>query len=243
MQSLTFVYCYYQNPEMLYEQYGVWSRYPKELKDKIKVIVVDDASPSCAAINVPRYPHDLPALEIYRVRVDIPWHQDGARNLGAKMASDGWLFLCDIDHVLPPSSLAKLLKQEDEGYFYTFSRNDADGKVTVDSKGNPKPGFNIYACTRDVYWRMGGYDEDLCGAYGTDGDVRRRLLKIVKHRHLQDCPIIRYGREHIPDASTTAWERRGRENDERRRRARLKKIKRGRSKKITVLDFQWDRVF
>lgn len=237
MRNLTFVYAYYDNPLMLAQQYRIWSAYPEELKSKVSVIVVDDASPRWPATDVAR--PALPKLSIYRVKVDVPWHQDGARNLGAFEAQDGWLFLSDMDHALPSASLSKLLEEDDERVFFTFPRLDAP-----DLKPNAKgPGHNIFALTKEMYWRkMRGYDEDMCGQYGSDGAPRRRLLKVAKNVVLSDCPVIRYPREVIMDASTTSLERRGPENEQRRKDVAARKKKLGRIGKITTLDFEWSRV-
>ncbi len=237
---LTYVYNYYENPLMLAEQYRVWSSYSENLKKRISIILVDDASPCYPAIDVSR--PALPPISIYRVKVDIPWHQDGARNLGAHEAHDGMLFLCDIDHVLPENSLRNFLhnleKYNHQMIFFTFPRLDAP-----DLKPNEKgPGANILALTKKNYWtKMRGYDEDMCGQYGSDGAPRRRLRKYALNKLLYDCPIIRYERNIIADASTTKWERRGPENDKRKKAAIARK-KALRRFGITTLAFEWNRV-
>lgn len=239
MRAITFIYAYYENPGMLAEQYRIWSSYPEELKQKVSVIIVDDGSPLYPAVNV-EMPEGLPLINIYRVAVDIPWHQDGARNLGAKEAKDGWLFLSDMDHAMPATSLEFLMKQDGMNTFYTFPRVDAP-HMKPNAKG---PGLNIYAMTKRTYWeRMKGYDEDMCGQYGSDGAPRRRLEKTCIHMNLRFCPVIRYPREVIADASTTAWERRGKANEEARKQRLERKAQLGRQGKITTLDFEWARVF
>src|SRR5690606_18666457 len=111
------------------------------------------------AIDVQR-PEGLPTIRIYRIGVDIPWNQDGARNLGAKEAKHPWLFLCDMDHALPARTLKWLLDHVQTGYCYTFQRLDApDMNPTLDESGRPKPGHNIYALEKRIFWKIGGYDE------------------------------------------------------------------------------------
>lgn len=237
MRALTFVYAYYDNPLMLAQQYRIWSDYPDDLKKRVNIILVDDASPNWPAMDVVR--PTLPKLSIYRAKVDIPWHQDGARNLGASEARDGWLFLSDMDHVMPATSLAKLLEQFDERVFFTFPRLDAPA-LQPNAKG---PGANIFALTKRMYWScMRGYDEDMCGQYGSDGAPRRRLKRFSRNVLLTDCPVILYGRDVIADASTTTWERRGPENDKRKRATLMRKRDLGRINKIVTLDFEWSRV-
>lgn len=238
---LTLVYTYYDNPMMLAQQYLLWASYPAELKSEIKIIIVDDASPKSPAIDVAR-PDGLPEIEIYRVMVDVPWHQDGARNLGADRATTPWIFVCDIDHALPEKYLWRLLKfikTADRNKFYTFNRKELDGSPVVGKDGLPKPAFNIYVMTRDLYWKNGGYDEDLCGYYGTDGAFRRRLSEIARMQHLKQVSIVRYGRSQIPDASTTAFERKTVANSNKRDAIKARKKARGRQDRIATLEFEW----
>ena len=242
--SITYVYTYYDNPQMLQIQYQQWSSYPEHPREKVSVVLVDDASPKTPAADVAR-PRRLPKLSIYRVQIDVPWHQDGARNLGAFKADEGWLFCSDIDHAMPAKSLEILLstlpryEHRRDGTFFVFPRLDAPEMKLVE-KG---PGANIFAITRRAYWeRMQGYDEDMCGQYGSDGDPRRRLLRSGSRKVvLESCPVVRYNEDVVADANTTTWERRGPEQDKRRQSVVAKKRALGREGKITHLDFEWSR--
>lgn len=242
MKRLTLVYAYYDNASMLAEQYKVWASYGRWLVDKIRIVVVDDASPTCPAIDVPR-PVGMPALRIFRARVDIPWHQDGARNLGAHVADDGWLFLSDMDHVLPFSTVQRIWKLRDATKFYTLDRIDAaTGKLMADARGLHKPHPNTYVMHRDIYWRAGGYDEDYSGVYGTDGAFRKQLYAVAAHSHLRNAHVIRYPRSLVPDASTTTLDRKAYGGPEAKRRAKERKTALGRAGRIVTLDFEWDQV-
>jgi hypothetical protein len=205
--SLSFCLAYYRNPGMLAEQFRIWASYPDELKAQIEIIVGDDGSPE-RADAVPR-PDGLPPLRIFRLKdapdpETPPWRQDAIRNRAAYMANGPWLFLTDMDHVLPAESLRKLLLLCERGDLaYTFHRLDApDLKPKLDARGNIHPHPNTFAMTKARYWRIGGYDEEFCGIYGTDGWFRRRTLDSGSNVHLDDVPIVRYSREVIPDAST-----------------------------------------
>jgi hypothetical protein len=241
VRALTLVYAYYDNPGMLARQFETWRSYPEWYRKRIKCVVVDDASPRWPALEVPR-PADLPALELYRVRVDIPWHQDGARNLGAHV-SEGWLFLSDMDHVLPPASLPRVWRCANRDCFYTFDRWDAATDAPMlNGAGQPKPHPNSYVMHRDLYWRAGGYDESFCGVYGTDGAFRRQLERAGFHRHLEGVNIVRYSRDVIPDASTTTLDRKAYGGDAAKVAAHERKRAAGRAGRIVTLDFEWDRV-
>jgi hypothetical protein len=241
LRRLTLIYAYYDNPGMLARQYTTWANYPKWYRDRVKVVIVDDASPRWPALEVPR-PVDLPALEVYRVAVDIPWHQDGARNLGAHVA-DGWLFLSDMDHVLPAESLPRVWRCTNQACFYTFDRWDAGPNAPmVDGQGKPKPHPNTYLLHRDLYWDAGGYDESFCGVYGTDGEFRRQLARAGYHRHLDGVNIVRYSREVVPDASTTTLDRKKYGGTPAKIAAHERKAAAGLTGRIVTLDFEWERV-
>lgn len=195
---------FYMNHGMLAEQYRVWAGYPDAIKAVLEIVLVDDGSP-VPALTVPR-PDGLPALRIYRVLVDLPWHQHGARNLAAHEAVGPWLLLTDMDHVVPADSLARLidrLQTASPDAVFTFARLDApDLRPKVNDRGQPHPHVNTFAISKAHYWAIGGYDEDLVG-YGTDGFFRKRLYAAGPSVHLEDAPIIRYPREVIADANTT----------------------------------------
>lgn len=192
---------------MLAHQYAVWAAYPDDLKAQIELLIVDDGSPE-PAHEVPR-PDGLPSLRLWRFAPtstpDVPpWRQDAARNLAAHEAQADWLFLSDMDHVLPAESLRALLALTDgPDRVYSFQRLDApDLTPKRDKAGNLHPHPNTYAMRKARYWSIGGYDEDVLGIYGTDGYYRRKLLDQVSLVHLEAIPIVRFPREVIADAST-----------------------------------------
>ena len=241
MNRISFVLPYYENPFVLALQYDIWSHYPLELKSRVEIIIVDDGSPQEPAADVPR-PSELPPIAIYRVLIDKPWNQHGARNLGAKMATGPWLFLTDMDHLLPAESLRKLLLMQNTNKIYTFGRLDAPHmRPTRRPDGSLKPHPNTFAMTKDLYWRIGGYDERFCGIYGTDGLFRVRAARAAQFRHLPEVPIIRVPREVVADASTRTLARKeGRGNA---KQMVMNQIAReGSEEQIATLTFPWERV-
>src|SRR6218665_2501818 len=131
-ESISLCMPYYMNPGMLAEHYRQWAAWPDAVKRRVEVVLVDDASPSGPALDVER-PADLPAISIYRVAVDIPWHQDGARNLSAHVAAGRWLVLTDMDHMLRADDAVRLLDhidsgRIDDGHIYTLGRRKASNR-------------------------------------------------------------------------------------------------------------------
>jgi len=189
--SLSIVLTYYGQPAMLAEQARIWATYG----NCPEIIVVDDGSPVAAAPQA--------RSSGYRVDVDIPWHQDGARNLGAHVATGEWLLLLDIDHAICAGELAKLqglLPTLPEGAAFRPARRLVDGAYKL------SPAANIWLIRRADYWRVGGYDERLCGRYGTDLEFRPRLRSILSER---DLPIRLdvYRAGDVADAATQGLDR------------------------------------
>lgn len=244
MPDLTLIMPTYMNSGMIALQYRGWKAWPAKLKGRFEVILVDDGSPDPAA-NVPR-PYGLPALRIYRVLEDRPWHQHGAKNLGAREAVPGWLLLTDMDHVLEPASAALLFKAMDKGRLdeaavYTLDRIEADTRLpTLDRNRNPKPHPNSFVMTRETYWRIGGYDEEYTG-YGTDSLYRERAFRIARKGHLE-VSLVRYWRDLVPDASTNGLGRKQSEHSCDKEGITRKKLAEGRANSILTLDFPWERV-
>lgn len=240
---ITLVMPTYLNSGMIAHQYQGWTQWPDTLKEHFEIILVDDGSPE-PALDVPR-PDGLPALRIYRVKEDQPWHQHAARNLGAREANEGWLLLTDMDHVLSMVAAAALvlkLPKLDAGTVYMLDRVEADtGKPTTNGNGHYKPHPNSFVMTREMFWRIGGYDEAYSGIYGTDALFRERCFKVAKRGHL-NIPLTRYWRDLVPDASTTTLPRKeGRDPGAKDRVTRWKQH-RGELDKISVMQFDWERV-
>jgi glycosyltransferase involved in cell wall biosynthesis len=252
---LSVVLPYYRNPLMLDRQITCWCyEWPAALQESVEIVIVDDASPEAAwPVIQSRFRLScVPRLQLYRVKVDKPWHQHAARNLGAHFASAPWLLMTDMDHLLPADTLAAVLSLQDGSRSHFFARRDLDiaSRVTnewrympetLNRDGEPKPHINSFAITREAYWRAGGYDEDFCGVYGTDSLFRERLFKVAPRVDLTS-PLIRVPREVIPDASTTSLARK--EGREPRAKARIKAEKRARGEadKVKVLQFEGERI-
>ncbi len=243
MPILSIVLPYYRNPAMLRRHFAEWASYSKELQADIEVVVVDDGSPAReGALFVPR-PAGLPALRIYRVLEDRPWHQHGARNLGADAAIGAWLYLGDMDHLIPAEALSQMVRLCNYEAIYTFGRVDAPNLTPTLKHGIAHPHPNTFLMPRSAYWTIGGYDEELTG-YGTDGYFRKRLKDAgIPIAHREDIRIVRYPRDVIADASTTTLLRKeGRPAGHRAQMKALAQRKARMGQRPTVVAFEWERV-
>lgn len=228
--KFTLVMAYYENGEMLDRHFQEWATYPDF---PFKVILVDDGSGKDPAINHIKE-SEFP-LELYRINTDIPWNQNGARNLGMTRA-EGWCVLTDMDHLLSKDQFEKLytLKLSSDVH-YVPGRRRADGAVY---KRHP----NSYVLHKDLYWKAGGYDEAFSGYYGTDSTFRRQLAKVSDRVEFgEQFYLTLYGREVIPDASTTNY---GRKDSKYHvsRNPEIAQRKRKCPPPVPPLNFPWERI-
>lgn len=204
MRRVTFVYPYYENPAFLARQMHGWSKLPRDLSDMLSVIVVDDGSPKSPAEHVVRQLALTHPGRLFRIDVDVRWNWLAARNVGAHHAEEGWLLLTDMDHVVPEQTLRDLMYgSHDPDVVYRLSRFESNG-----AEIHPHP--NSWFYTREMFWRIGGYDESASGYYGTDGDYRRRCAatapvvilesSLVRHEYDGDSSTTRYKRKQPEDA-------------------------------------------
>lgn len=230
MDRLTLVMAYYENGKMLERHFKEWQSYPK--KD-FKIILVDDGSKKDPALNhikETQFP-----LELYRINVDIPWNQNGARNLGMTHA-DGWCLITDMDHLLSKKQFETLYSLDlDSDIHYVPGRKKINGEWY---KRHP----NSYVLTRTLYWKAGGYDESFSGYYGTDSTFRRQLISVSERIELQKkFYLTLFSRQDIKDASTRNYGRKGSEYQV-GRNPELAERKRLGPPPIPPLNFPWERL-
>lgn len=181
--EVTFIYTYYNQIDMLRQQLENWRNYPEGLRNRIKFMLVDDCSRRPAAELVGNPNIDL---SIYRVLEDKYCNIGGARNLGTKVCETSWMLHSDMDHIIPPAAAEAMLKLAalDERKIYKFQRIDPQtGKTKI------HPGTMLL--TTEVYWEVGGCDEDFVGNYGqTDIHFFYRADKIIETDKREDIQMV-----------------------------------------------------
>jgi hypothetical protein len=237
---MTLVYPYYNNPGMLKQHYDLWSGFSTDTKTMFDVVIVDDGSRVAPAVNVPR-PEGLPHLQLYRIIEDKDWNWCGARNLGAKEAPGQWLFLTDMDHMVPEDTIRAMYKTLKPNRAYRPFRLTYPGpEVMLDKHGHPKRHPNTWVMEKEMYWKIGGYDEFYSGQYGFDGVFHSRVeahAQVVEH----PAYIIRVPREVVPDASTDNKARKAARPEGFHKMMRAKKDASPSKGKILTFQFTWER--
>lgn len=234
-QPITLVYPYYNNAGMLERHCQEWARYDPELKPFIRAIVVDDGSaltPARDHLSDPGFP-----VSVYRIVPNLIWNVAGARNLGMHQAPDGWCLLTDIDHLLTAEHVGHLMAMPlRSGRYYVPSRIWADGRPL-----HPHP--NSYVLERSLYWKVGGCDEDFTGWWGAGEVVFRKMIShIARGETTKAFRLTHFGRDDVPDASTTEWGRRDSSYHWRKNRALVRKADGAPYRPTNPLRFEWEQV-
>jgi hypothetical protein len=251
---ITVIVPYYRQPAMLHKHLETWAQYSDAVRAALRLIVVDDCSPEPAAGVITPFRSDpklASCVQLYRVLKDIPWNRAMARNLGAHAATTPWLLHMDIDHILPPLAACNLvfnlglLKSNSWYRFRRFRNGRADDTRNKDyiprsqEFGEIKPHVDSYLCTREMYWAIGGYDEDYSGCLGGGGAFLRQLGVAGVARMLPwDICLHVYTRDKVPDSSISHLDR---DTSEYGRRRRIKE-RAGNTKAKNPLRCPWERV-
>ncbi len=228
--KLTLVITYYEAPLMLREQVKYWKDYSKD----VRIIIIDDHSvlyPAKLILN----DVDIEAtVELYRIDQDIFQNTFGARNLAFHLADDGeWIWNTDVDHVVPWESIAAFLDMQcnTKGYYYIPAR-----EIVLDTEETKviQRHSDTFILTKELYWKTGGYDEDLTGFYfnGPATRFRNALKHIAKGVPVNHgVKTLFYSTDLIKDASPIS-------NQEKQRFIGISPF----NKKPSVLKFNWERI-
>jgi len=243
--SFTLIVPFYRNGGMLAEQIRLWNAYP----EGVPIILVDDGSPEPALPIVQQHASDWlkRRLALYRIGVDIPWNRGGARNLGTKEATTDWIVHIDIDHVMTGESAQRLLSFEaSPKHWYRFERyrNGAADETRKKDKipealkfGKIHPHIDSYLCTKEMYWKAGGYNEDFSGCLGGGSPFLAEMTKLSEPQMAPpSVQLMVYTRSVVPDASDTTLDR------ERMEFARRKAKMKGKFRGHSPIRFPWARV-
>lgn len=129
-------------------------------------ILIDDGSK--LDVDMP------PFWKVYKITEDIGWNSEGAKNLGMHVMETDWGLTCDMDHPPMGDSISRL-----DAITNILPREAAYNPVRKDGKC-----INSYLCTKDLWWKVNGYDESFSGYYGYD-------ITLYKAFEANGIPILR----------------------------------------------------
>jgi predicted glycosyltransferase involved in capsule biosynthesis len=156
-----------------------------------EVIVVDDGSVPSLQETCDAVPKTFP-FRLYCTQDRRPWTQPRARNIGASLAESDRLLFFDIDHILTRDLIALCLScagdkvhwvrrpgaLDEEGHLVTDQEVLIRDFGLTDQVDGVHP--NSFLIQRELFERLGGYDERFCGRYGGDDvDFNERYERLA----------------------------------------------------------------
>lgn len=164
---------------------NIYSKYSSNIKQKTHFIFVDDCSPT--KINISNKELNF---TLARIHDDIEWNQAGARNLGVHLSKTPKLILTDLDHIFPEKILEELIKTRIPKSIYRFKR-------IQDNKSIYRH-INTFFCSKYVFYKTLGVDEDFAGHYGCEDTYFIELQKHLgtRFKMYRKGSIIAYDNQH-----------------------------------------------
>lgn len=231
---LTLGTTYYENPEHLEKFIEYHLPFVNEL------IVVDDGSKIFKAVDVID-PHSK--IKLYRVKKDLGFNSHGCRNLIMKEASFDWVALLDADRLFLDEGKELLKIKTDHLDPLTHYKFIVHGIIEGEQVHQ---GVNDYLINKELFFKAGGYDEELVGIRTGDRDF---FCQLAHFGRVQTSPAqLKHTR--ISSAYLEEEHHKARINgvnfskpvpESVRRIIESRKIKPDPNKPI--LTFEWERVF
>jgi glycosyltransferase involved in cell wall biosynthesis len=156
---------YFNQTDVLKKHLETWSQYHDDIKQQITFQIIDDCSLKSSAFPVIKEHYDKSFdLSLYQVHDDLICNISGVRNLGATVADTEWILILDMDTIISPLLAQQIIDiinktQPSQKIVHKFNR-----KMPGTNQIRPPPG--ICFLRKDLYWEIGGCDEDLVGSYG-----------------------------------------------------------------------------
>lgn len=174
--------------EIVRRQLLFWQRSELPTADMEIVIVDDGSSPPLTA--------DLPGVRVHATHDYRPWTQPFARNAGARVATGQYLWMTDIDYILPACVVQHVLAFD--GHKMAFRRalgvlddhgRFRDDHATLRQYGVPMErlaakGIRISShpttivIRADLFWKMGGYRETIDYPQREEADLKRKWKRL-----------------------------------------------------------------
>lgn len=164
--NLTIFFPYYNNLIELKKNIYHYNDLSPKLKEKIEIFIVDDGSNKIHALDILKTMNYNLNLTLYRINIDIPWNMPETNNLAFKFAKYDILLRTDIDNFIDEKNLLKIFDKnicDKNMYFFDRYLIDLNNK-----KKKIKYHPNTYLISKQLFDKIGGYNESFSGNYGYD---------------------------------------------------------------------------
>jgi len=132
-------------------------------------------------------------IKIIRTNDTRPWTEHKARNIGARSAMGEYLLMIDVDYILPKETIEKALKFTGQrmGIKRWFGVLDKNANILDDPTTLAKWGLkkrwirkgwvaghrSQFLMLKDLFWKMGGYNESLDGKWRRTGGAGEKFWR------------------------------------------------------------------
>ena len=182
-KSLTLIHPFWGEDQRFTLLVDNWSNYAQFVKDKLKIIIVDDhGTPSVKSLITPDVINQLKGinLTVYEIEDDLKYNTPGALNLGIMVADTEWVLIMDSDCTFLPEAMYSVMEYKPmDDCLYLFDR------LRVTKHEHLLKNERYLTCTmlmrKQIFLELNGFDEDYTGerskGYGFfDVDFHRKLI-------------------------------------------------------------------
>lgn len=169
---------YYNNPDLLCKFINTNMGFVNE------IIVVDDGSKPEKTITNFVSPNNV--LKLFRVKKDYGFNSHGCRNLIMSKAKNDWVILIDIDRsfIYPEQAYNTMfntnLKKNVRYRFITHVRTGHKPHMSV----------NDFLINKELFFKAGGYDEELIGIRTGDRQFFKQLLHFGTEKIMYGVDLV-----------------------------------------------------
>jgi len=112
---------------------------------------------------------DNEKLNFFEVKNEVVWNASKAKNLAHRISNGSYLFNLDADNFIASDDLKLIRKSKELGLaIWQFAGDLQDGS------------YGRIGCPREMFFKLGGYDETMLPMGGQDHDFLLRLNKTFK---------------------------------------------------------------
>ena len=164
--GLTIVHTFFGEEERFKLLMANWMKYPKSIKDKLKIIMVDDhGTPSLKSLLTPSITKRIDFdFTVYEIEDDLRYNTPGAYNLGVMAAATPLILTLESDCTFLPDMMQKIMDYKPkENWMYMFDRlrvTDSKALLMLDRYLPTAMLMN-----KKIFLDLNGFDEDFTGEW------------------------------------------------------------------------------